>query len=66
VGADADGWQPFGGAMAPLGRLAWLRIGGPGDDAAIDIVVNDHRMQSFHPDCFAPPASTRCARGCWS
>lgn len=48
----ADGWQPFGGAMAPLGRLAWLRAGGTGDDAAVDIVVNDHRIQSFHPDCF--------------
>jgi len=47
-----DAWQPFGGAMAPLGNLAWLRIGGPGDDTAIDVVVNDHRIQSFHPDCF--------------
>jgi len=51
-----DAWQPFGGALAPLGRMAWLRTGGPGDgpdDAqAIDIVVNDHRVQSFHPDCF--------------
>jgi len=48
-----DAWQPFGGAMAPLGRLAWLRIGGPADEAAIDVVVNDRRIQSFHPDCFA-------------
>jgi microcystin degradation protein MlrC len=47
-----DGWQPFGGAMAPMGRMAWLRAGGPGDAEAIDIVVNDHRVQSFHPDCF--------------
>ena len=47
-----EGWQPFGGAMAPLGRMAWLRAGGPGDDTALDIVVNDHRVQSFHPDCF--------------
>ena len=47
-----DAWQPFGGAMAPLGRVAWLRAGGPGDEQAIDIVVNDHRVQSFHPDCF--------------
>jgi microcystin degradation protein MlrC len=38
--------------MAPLGRMAWLRAGGPGDAEAIDIVVNDHRVQSFHPDCF--------------
>lgn len=45
-------WQPFGGTMASLGRMAWLRAGGPGDEQAIDIVVNDHRMQSFHPDCF--------------
>lgn len=47
-----DAWQPFGGALAPLGRMAWLRTGGPGDAEAVDIVVNDHRMQSFHPDCF--------------
>jgi len=47
------GWQPFGGTLAPLGRMAWLRIGGPADDTAIDVVVNDYRMQSFHPDCFA-------------
>jgi len=48
----AAGWQPFGGTMAPLGRMAWLRIGGPADDTAIDVVVNDYRIQSFHPDCF--------------
>ena len=48
-----DAWQPFGGTMAPLGRLARLRIGGPSDADAIDVVVNDYRMQSFHPDCFA-------------
>jgi microcystin degradation protein MlrC len=47
-----EGWQPFGGAMAPLGRMAWLRIGGPDDVRAIDVVVNDHRIQTFHPDCF--------------
>ena len=47
-----DGWQPFGGAMSPMGRMAWLRAGGPGDDTALDIVVNDHRIQSFHPECF--------------
>jgi microcystin degradation protein MlrC len=47
-----EAWQPFGGTMAPLGRLAWLRAGGPGDATAVDIVVNDHRMQSFHPDAF--------------
>lgn len=48
----ADGRQPFAGTLAPLGRMAWLRAGGPGDAEALDIVVNDHRMQSFHPDCF--------------
>ncbi|RPH41356.1 MAG: M81 family peptidase [Burkholderiales bacterium] len=48
-----EGWQPFGGAMAPLGRMAWLRIGGPDDARAIDVVVNDYRVQSFHPDCFS-------------
>jgi microcystin degradation protein MlrC len=45
--------QPFGGTMAPLGRLAWLRVGGPDDADAIDVVVNDYRIQTFHPDCFA-------------
>ena len=49
---NPDGWQPFGGANAPLGRMAWLRVGGSADEDAIDIVVNDHRVQSFHPDCF--------------
>jgi microcystin degradation protein MlrC len=47
-----EAWQPFGGAMAPLGRMAWLRICGPDDARAIDVVVNDHRIQTFHPDCF--------------
>ena len=45
-------WQPFGGALAPLGDLAWLRIAGTSDDTAIDVVVNDYRVQSFHPECF--------------
>lgn len=52
-----EGWQPFGGAMAPMGRMAWLRANlgnaGPDDVTALDIVVNDHRIQSFHPDCFS-------------
>jgi microcystin degradation protein MlrC len=52
-GLTPEGWQPFGGAMAPLGRMAWLRIGGPDDARAIDVVVNDYRIQTFHPDCFA-------------
>ena len=47
------GRQPFGGTMAPLGRMAWLRIGGPDDATALDVVINDHRIQTFHPDCFA-------------
>jgi microcystin degradation protein MlrC len=47
-----EAWQPFGGAMAPLGRMAWLRMSDLGGAEAIDIVVNDHRTQSFHPDCF--------------
>jgi microcystin degradation protein MlrC len=49
------GWQPFGGAMAPLGRMAWLRAqlnGSTAEADALDIVVNDHRVQTFHPDCF--------------
>lgn len=48
----SEAYQPFGGAMAPLGNMAWLRIGGIEDMDAIDVVVNDHRNQSFHPDCF--------------
>jgi microcystin degradation protein MlrC len=48
-----DARQPFGGTLAPLGRLAWLRIGGPDDAGAIDVVINDYRIQTFHPDCFA-------------
>ncbi|MCL4746085.1 MAG: M81 family metallopeptidase [Burkholderiaceae bacterium] len=47
-----EAWQPFGGALAPLGRLAWLRIAGSDDEDAIDLVVNDYRVQSFHPECF--------------
>lgn len=51
---NPTGRQPFGGTLAPLGRMAWLRIGEPQDDAtALDVVVNDHRIQTFHPDCFA-------------
>jgi microcystin degradation protein MlrC len=52
-----EGWQPFGGALAPMGRMAWLRAhvgnGEANDASALDIVVNDHRIQSFHPDCFS-------------
>ena len=40
--------------VAPLGDVAWLRIGDPDNDAdAIDVVCNTHRVQAFHPDCFA-------------
>ncbi len=52
MGLVRAAWQPFGGTKAPLGNMAWLRVGGPADDTAIDIVVNDYRIQSFHPDCF--------------
>lgn len=51
-GLKRDACQPFGGAMAPLGNMAWLRIG-DSDADAIDIAVNDYRVQSFHPDCFS-------------
>ncbi|MEK9721554.1 MAG: MlrC C-terminal domain-containing protein, partial [Quisquiliibacterium sp.] len=44
--------QPFGGAVAALGDMAWLRIAGSSDDDALDVVVNDYRVQSFHPECF--------------
>ena len=47
--------QPFGGATAPLGDMAWLRIGDDpdNDDDAIDVIVNSHRVQSFDPACFS-------------
>lgn len=51
-GLTRRAWQPFGGAHAPLGDLAWLRIAGGSDETAIDVVVNDYRVQSFHPECF--------------
>ncbi|MCW5749820.1 MAG: M81 family metallopeptidase [Alphaproteobacteria bacterium] len=51
-GLTRNAFQPFGGALAPLGNMAWLRIG-ENDTDAIDIAVNDHRVQSFHPDCFS-------------
>jgi microcystin degradation protein MlrC len=60
MGLAKDARQPFGGSMAPLGDLAWLRVGvgsgagheHPDDHEAIDIVVNESRIQSFHPECF--------------
>ncbi len=52
-GLVRDAYQPFGGAMMPMGDMAWLRIG-PDDDArAIDVVVNDYRTQGFAPECFS-------------
>lgn len=44
--------QPFGGTMAALGDMAWLRVAGTSDADAVDVVVNDYRVQSFHPECF--------------
>jgi microcystin degradation protein MlrC len=54
MGLKRDADQPFGGAIASLGDLAWLRIGDvDDDDRAIDIICNTIRVQAFHPDCFA-------------
>ena len=55
MGLTRDATQPFGGATAPLGDMAWLRIAEDStDDAgAIDIVINTHRVQAFDPACFA-------------
>lgn len=55
MGLVRDATQPFGGSVAQLGDMAWLRIGeDPNDDAAaIDVVVNTHRMQAFNPACFS-------------
>ncbi len=53
MGLKRGGKQSFGGAFAPLGDMAWLRIGdADDDDNAIDVVCNDYRVQAFHPDCF--------------
>lgn len=38
--------QRFGELAVPLGNAAWLTTGG------IDIVVNDQRTQTFHPEAF--------------
>ena len=54
MGLKRDGTQPFGGAIVPLGDMAWLRIGDAEDDEnAIDVICNTQRVQAFHPDCFA-------------
>lgn len=55
MGLVRDASQPFGDISAPLGDMAWLRIGDDTEDdaAAIDIIVNAHRVQSFDPACFS-------------
>ncbi len=54
MGLARNAVQPFGGATAPLGDVAWLRIGAPDDDnAAIDVIVNSQRVQAFDPACFS-------------
>lgn len=39
--------QRFGQLPAPLGEIAWIEADG------VDIVVNDTRTQTFHPEAFA-------------
>jgi microcystin degradation protein MlrC len=55
--------QLFGDAVAPLGRMAWLRVASTVGEQAVDIVINDYRTQGFSPDCFSAvgldPASKR-------
>ncbi|MCE2723560.1 MAG: M81 family metallopeptidase [Burkholderiales bacterium] len=55
--------QRFGDAVAPLGRMAWLRVASTGGEEAVDIIINDYRTQGFSPDCFSAvgldPASKR-------
>lgn len=55
MGLVREATQPFGGAISPLGDMAWLRIGtDPADDgAALDIVVNASRTQGFDPVVFS-------------
>ncbi len=48
----SEGWQPFAGSQAPLGRMAWLRLFPDEPGRSIEVIVNDHRMQSLHPACF--------------
>lgn len=38
--------QRFGDLPAPLGEMAWIEANG------VDIVVNDNRTQTFHPEAF--------------
>ncbi len=47
--------QRFGSIPAPLGGSAWVRvtdISGNGAPERIDVVINDVRTQTFHPDAF--------------
>lgn len=54
MGLTRDAEQPFGGSRAPLGDVAWVRIGDPhNDDTAIDIILNSQRVQAFDPACFS-------------
>ncbi len=55
MGLVEDATQPFGGSAAPLGDMAWLRVGDdPSDDGgSIDIIVNQKRVQAFDPACFS-------------
>lgn len=55
MGLVEDATQPFGGSAAPLGNMAWLRVADDptDDDSAIDIIVNDKRVQAFDPKCFS-------------
>ena len=45
--------QLFGDAVAPLGRMAWLRVASTVGEEAVDIVINDYRTQGFSPECFS-------------
>jgi microcystin degradation protein MlrC len=55
--------QLFGDALAPLGRMAWLRVASTTGADAVDIIINDYRTQGFSPECFSAvglnPASKR-------
>jgi microcystin degradation protein MlrC len=39
--------QRFGDLPAPLGEMAWVEANG------VDIVLNDNRTQTFHPEAFS-------------
>lgn len=58
--------QTFGDARVPLGRAARLRIGPVDDDArAIDVIVNDNRIQAFDPNCFTAVGSDPARMRAW-